>query len=634
MLRRLAAILCLVFGLVQAAGAEEVIRNFVSDVTVQTDGTLEVRETITVNVEGTQIKRGILRDFPTTYKDRHGQQVQVGFDVLSITRDGHNEPWSSSYTGNGVSLRIGDKDVYIDYGEHTYVITYTTTRQIGFFETFDELYWNATGNGWTFPIERAEAIIRLPQGAKTGQHAVYTGPFGASGRDAAVTASGGTLFAAQTTRRLEAGEGLTVAVSWQKGIVSPPTEVQKRWWWIMDNLGYFLLGLTIAGVGAYYLYAWNKVGRDPPGGTIVPLFAPPPGLGPAGVRYIWKQRFDDQGFAAAMVGLAVKKRLRIDDDDGDYSVTRTSGGSEPLTRTEQVLLGSLPQGTLELKRGNHVKVRASRSAIEGALNDEYDGTMFLKNAKWFVLGAVLSGVGLLLSGFMMPAGEGAVIGFVTIFSSIWWGVILTIGWTMAQGLLSGRGVLSKLRSLMGMLFLVPFVFGGVVAPASMFLGLGTTWPVMLFIAGAIVLMLFNFVFYWLLKAPTPKGRAILDQIEGFRMYMTTAEEERLKVLHPPEKTPELFERYLPYAMALDCENEWNAKFASVLAAAAAAGATAGTSPSWYHGSNWNSGSFSRDLSSGLASSISSASVAPGSSSGSGGGGSSGGGGGGGGGSGW
>ena len=115
------------------------------------------------------------------------------------------------------------------------------------------------------------------------------------------------------------------------------------------------------------------------------------------------------------------------------------------------------------------------------------------------------------------------------------------------------------------------------------------------------------------------------------MYMKTAEEERLKILNPPEKTPELFERYLPYALALDCENEWNAKFTAVLAAAALAGATA---PVWYSGNNWNTGGFTDSLGSSLASSAASASVAPGSSSGSGGGGSSGGGGGGGGGSGW
>src|SRR4029079_13719310 len=118
------------------------------------------------------------------------------------------------------------------------------------------------------------------------------------------------------------------------------------------------------------------------------------------------------------------------------------------------------------------------------------------------------------------------------------------------------------------------------------------------------------------------------------MYLKTAEEDRLQVLNPPDKTPELFERFLPYALALDCENEWNAKFTAVLAAAAAAGATA---PVWYSGSNWDAGrttSFTDSLGSSLASSTAAASTAPGSSSGSGGGGSSGGGGGGGGGGGW
>lgn len=633
MLRWLGALLIAIPGLVSHATAEEAIRNFVSDVTVNADGSLDVRETIAVQVEGNQIRHGIIRDFPTTYTDRYGQRVEVGFSVTGISRDGNGETWSTSYVSNGVSIKIGNKDVFLDNGQHTYKITYHTTRQIGFFDTFDELYWNVTGNGWTFPIEHAQVLIRLPTGAQTGQYALYTGGYGDSGKDARVTNSGGNVFAAETTRRLEPKEGFTAAVSWQKGIVAPPTASQKRWWWIMDNLGYFLLGLTVLGVGAYYFYAWNKVGRDPPGGTIVPLFFPPQGLGPAGTRYIWKQRFDNEGFASALVGLAVKKRLVITDDDGDYSITRGGGGNEPLTVTEKDLLQALPSGTLNLKRGNHIAVNTARSAIQGALNDEYDGTMFLRNFRWFMIGAVLSGVGLMISGFMMPSGEGAVVAFAAIFSAIWWGVVITVGWSMLSGF-GGKGFFSKLKAVMGAIFLLPFVVGGVAVPTAAFAGMGTSWPVIFFIIGAVCLALFNLIFYWLLKAPTPKGRAVLDQIEGFRMYMTTAEEERLKILNPPEKTPELFERYLPYAMALDCENEWNAKFAAVLAAAAAAGAAVGASPSWYHGSNWSSGGFTRDLSSGLASSISSASVAPGSSSGSSGGGFSGGGGGGGGGSGW
>jgi uncharacterized membrane protein len=136
-----------------------------------------------------------------------------------------------------------------------------------------------------------------------------------------------------------------------------------------------------------------------------------------------------------------------------------------------------------------------------------------------------------------------------------------------------------------------------------------------------------------MKAHTVHGRKVVDQIEGFRQYLGVAEEARLEALNPPNKTPELFERFLPYAIALDVENHWAKRFAGVLAAAAAAGATS----SWYSGSSdWGSNptGLAHHLGSGLTSTISSAATAPGSSSGSGGGGFSGGGGGGGGGGGW
>jgi uncharacterized membrane protein len=138
-----------------------------------------------------------------------------------------------------------------------------------------------------------------------------------------------------------------------------------------------------------------------------------------------------------------------------------------------------------------------------------------------------------------------------------------------------------------------------------------------------------------MAAPTREGRAVMDRIAGFQHYLSITEEDRLETLHPPEKTPSLFERYLPYAIALEVENEWAGRFAGVLAAAAASG-QAGTM-GWYsgHSDPWRDpDGFANQMGSSLASTISSASTAPGSSSGSGGGGSSGGGGGGGGGGGW
>ena len=135
-----------------------------------------------------QIKRGIIRDFPTRYKDRFGNTVRVGFDVLSVLRDGQPEPFHIRYAANGVRVYIGRKDVILRPGTYTYTISYRTDRQLGFFKEYDELYWNVTGNGWTFPIERAEAVVQLPQGARILQHTAYTGFFGARGKDFVATA--------------------------------------------------------------------------------------------------------------------------------------------------------------------------------------------------------------------------------------------------------------------------------------------------------------------------------------------------------------------------------------------------------------------------------------------------------------
>ncbi len=615
--------------------AEEVIRNFLSDVTVNADGSLDVRETLVVHAEGIEIRRGILRDFPTTYTDKNGVRVRVGFEVLAVKRDGDAETYAVENISNGKRIKIGNASVFLESGDHTYELTYHTTRQIGFFKDYDELYWNVTGNGWTFPIDHAATRIRLPEGARAGQHAVYTGLQGLNGKAATVTLAAGNRFEAETTDRLSRNEGFTVAVAWQKGIVAAPTQAEIQRDWVRDNLGYFGLILTLLLVPIYYVYAWLRVGRDPAKGTIVPLFRPPEGMGPSGMRYVYKAGYDDKAFAAGLVGLAVKGRLAISSDGDDYSIAKKQNTTAALTRSEAALWNAAPGSPLELKRTNHATVRSMRAALEGALDDEYDGVMYLKNFKWFGLGLLLSALGLAFSCLLLPSGQREVVMAAGLFSTLWWGVVLVFGIFAVRGLFMAAGVFSKIKSLMVIIFLVPFVGAGVAVPTAISMAGDDAPTLFWFVGSGILLLLFNLIFYWLLKAPTVKGRAVLDEIEGFRMYMTTAEEERLKVLHPPEKTPALFERYLPYAMALDCENQWNDKFATVLAAAAAAGATAGAVGGWYTGpGGFSSRNFGRDLGSSLTSSISSSGMAPGSSSGSGGGGFSGGGGGGGGGSGW
>ncbi len=620
------------------AVADERITYFASDVTVNPDLSLTVRETIDVNSEGNVIKRGIFRDIPTTYSNGHGTRFRVGLEVESVQLDGTDEPFTVLDISNGKRIRIGSADVLIPIGQHRYLVTYRTTRQIAFLENYDELYWNVTGNAWEFPIDKAVVAVNLPPGTRILQSAAYTGQQGAQGKDFRVITEAPGLYEAETTSPLAPGEGFTIAVGFPKGVLTPPSASDEAGAFVSDNAGIVAVILGVLAVLGYYFYAWNKVGRDPPKGVIIPLFAPPTGIGPAGARYVTKQGFDDRGFASALVGLAVKGWLKICDDDDGFAITRLSDKGQPLTQAEAALYRAISSGTTVLKKDNHVKVRAMRKALEDALKKEHEGAAFVRNAKWFWIGIAASAAALLISALFLPAEAAGTGLFLALWGGIWWSVLIAIGWTVIKGIINSRGILGKIGSLFGAVFLVPFVIGGVAAPVAV-MASGEAPGLYILGIAAIILVFLNALFHYLLRAPTVAGRKLLDQIEGFRMYLSTAEEERLKVLHPPEKTPELFEKYLPYALALDCENQWNAKFATVLAAAAAAGAAA--APVWYSGSHWDAsrpGSFTSSLGSSLASSTAAASVAPGSSSygggGSSGGGSSGGGGGGGGGGGW
>ncbi|HUN62335.1 MAG TPA: hypothetical protein VMU53_10110, partial [Candidatus Sulfotelmatobacter sp.] len=150
--------------------------------------------------------------------------------------------------------------------------------------------------------------------------------------------------------------------------------------------------------------------------------------------------------------------------------------------------------------------------------------------------------------------------------------------------------------------------------------------------------LLHIVFLYLLKAPTFTGRRVMDQVEGFKMFLGAVDGDRLNRAMPPQQTPAVFERFLPYALALDVEQDWAEKFSTLLAGAGTTpGAnTAAYAPSFYSGAGWSSFSaatFASSFGGSLTSAISSSATAPGSGGGGGSGGS-GGGGGGGGGGGW
>jgi len=210
--------------------ADERIFDYHSDIQVLKDGSLKATESITVNAEGRNIKRGIYRDFPIAYTSRFMVPIKLPFQVVSVKRDGETEPFHTQEESNGVRVYVGREDYLLPPGKYTFEITYTTNFQLGFFDSHDELYWNVTGNGWDFPIDRASASVSLPGDVPLDKirHEGYTGLQGS--RDTNLTSevnhfTGTVDFT--TSKILGSQEGLTIVVGFPKGYVREPTAAEK-----------------------------------------------------------------------------------------------------------------------------------------------------------------------------------------------------------------------------------------------------------------------------------------------------------------------------------------------------------------------------------------------------------------------
>jgi len=563
--------------------AQERILSYDSELTVNADGSLDVVETIRVRAEGNQIRRGIYRDFPTRYRDSAGNRMVVDFELLGVERDGRPEPNFTEARPNGVRINTGNDDFLPVPSNITFTLRYRTTRQLGFFDEHDELYWNVTGLGWDFPIEQAQARVQLPAPVPGVQMRLdaYTGAAGEKGTafEAASPSDGVATF--RTTAPLAPQQGLTVVVGFPKGLVAEPSRMQRWSWFLRDNGGVLVALAGLLGLVAFYSLRWHRYGRDPQAGPIFPQYVPPEGFTPGEMRMLRRMGQDHLCFAADVVDMAVRGYLEIHEGgsgkaDG-WRLVRVRGAQSPLRGEQVVVLGD------------------SQRALADKLFADSDEIMLKNTEASRVQGAIMA-QGVAMTKKLKPRyyiGNGGSLMMGVLFSFLVGAIALVVA--------GGTGVLAMV--LLGVAALAAHITFGV-----------------------------------LLKAPTQEGRKQLDEIEGLRMYLGVAERDELKSLKGPAAggaEPGLdagrYEALLPYAMALEVEKAWTGKFIRAVGEASARE----SSPTWYHGRGavgaMGLAGMGSSLGSALTREISSSSTPPGSSSGGGGGGSSGGGGGGGGG---
>jgi uncharacterized membrane protein YgcG len=575
--------------------AQERIRSYDVDVDVRADGSLDVTERITVHAEGRQIRRGITRDFPTRYRDRYGNRVRVDFKVLGVERNGNPEPWFTERMSNGTRVNTGNDDFLPVPADYTYTLRYNTTRQLGFFKDHNEVYWNAIGTGWIFPIESASVKVRLPGPVPIAQMKAegYTGPQGAKGSNYVAELPEPGVATYRLTQPLSPNEGFTVVLTFPKMfvaepladmqsgqavgtaapkvLVAEPTTSNRILWFFADNRGVLVALIGLIVLVWFCVREWRRVGRDPAKRAIFARYEPPADKTAAGLRFVERMGYDMRCFSAEVLALAVGGHLRISRDKhffkDEWRLDRNGAASPPTSPGQSALLTLLfPDGkdSLELKNTNAAIVSSAQKAHKKELDREFHPRYFQRNTRSLVIAAVID--------------------------------LVTVP--------------------------VAFAISG---------GFGVPALVVISILMGITLIVFGV----LVRAPTKEGRALMDEIEGLKLYLSVAERDELASIRGPGQPPmldaERYEALLPYAVALEVEDAWTEKFTAAVGAAAAA--EAASRMTWYSGRGpiTNLGDFSSSIGSSLSSQISSASSPPGGSSGSGGGGSSGGGGGGGGG---
>lgn len=481
-------------------------------------GQLDVTETITAVFPNYDQNHGIERAIPKSYKNS-----SLGLEVKSVTKeDGQSWNYTTRTQNDNLILRIGDADRYVR-GEQTYVIKYTVSNVITFFNDHDELFWDINGDQWKQVTNNVNAFIKIDPSLYDRlipeKEICYTGSFGSTTSDCGIDVVSGvsdiTVYVS-TTKQLSPGETLSIAIGFQPGTFSkPPT----NWFALITKIVLISSALLLPIItGLMMIRRWQKSGRDSKGrGVIVPEYAPPKNMNPVLAEMILKERTSTAAVSSSIIELAISGYLKIvveekkkflgKNEEFEIELVKKPTGlpKEVETVYSALFSGNKPGDKINLtsqKNKLYTKMKSiNKSAEESATEKGYYLLTPTKARQKYGLQAVM----------LFAIGFGLF--FFTIFFKQLWFLPLSLSASFSA---------------------------------------------------SIILIVGNFM-----PAKTPEGVALKEQLLGLEDYMKLAEADRIKTLQSPqgaERTPvdtknekevlKLYERLLPYATLFGIEKDW------------------------------------------------------------------------------
>jgi uncharacterized membrane protein YgcG len=511
-MRKAFVLFVLLIGVSLLASASLRITDFAAQIVLDEEGTLHIEERLDVDFYSPH--HGIERWIPVSYRRPTGENITIDLKVISVAQDGGRIPYTTRRSGRDILIRIGDPNRTIT-GAHTYTIGYTVDRAILFRDDYIQLYWNVTGNDWQIPIDHASATVALPSPVRPADVSTtsYVGYYGSNTRGIGATIDDQGRFVF-TAALLAPGEGLTIdlAIPRDQAGIAAPTTWQLALWFLSANKYALLPILTLIGM----FFLWLKTGKDPRKGTIAPRFEPPRGMH-AGEGVLIDDRADLRDISAMVIGLAVKGYLAIkelaDDEEGVTDKIKSFFGRSAPLDYEFIKKKESDADLSEVEK-------TLFTAIFDSAHPEVRPLSSMENEFYKVLPQIKSSLyaGLIKKGYYPHNPERT----------------------------------RRSYAGLGMLGLFLGVAIGIWA-SSLYMG------VTIALCGLIVLC-----FSPIMPRKTRRGVLVLQDLLGLSEYIGRAEVERMEFHDAPEKSPKLFEKLLPYAIALNLTSIWTKQFEGLL----------------------------------------------------------------------
>jgi hypothetical protein len=484
------------------------IRDFHAELDVLPDSSLDVTETIQVDFTGA--RNGIYRTIPVEYAGPGGFNYSLFLTDISAT-DSDGSPLRVERQRSGGNLQL---KIFVPAAEDTsrnISLHYRVRDGLRFFEDHDELYWNVTGTGWDVPIESASAHVILPGGVTGLRAANFTGLFGSRSADARVDILGSNIDI-QTQRPLAFHEGLTIVAGWDKGFVSEPHGSEKIAQFLESNWPLFFP----IGVFLLMFWLWYTRGREPRVGAIAVQYEPPAGLSPGEAGALVDDQAGIRDITATLVDLAVRGFIVIEEKETSH------------------LMG------LYSNKEYVFHLNKKPTEWSGAKSHE----LLLLNG---IFGAPIVGV----------RNQVALSELQNRFYKNLPGIRRAILESLVQhGYFAYRPDLVRQAYI-----LAAAVTGALLYLFGQYLAERTGVQPLSFTVAAILTGLAIAGFGWFMPTRTADGVRALHDTLGFENFLSHVEGDHLA--RTPQ-SPANFEKYLPFAMALDVEKKWVGAFDGML----------------------------------------------------------------------